>query len=174
MKSVHVIYTQVEPDICTGETFREAFLEPSCECCGSDDHAMLQQTNDPQHRTGFKYACPVAIYRKLDKNFPKYPINLDFYACPRKFAELYHYTNDERLEAALEKYRTMSAARIDYTYSQNFIDEVERLCEEHQLSLTFKRRRLGGSDDEQDQETESEADEHTRNDGTEQLSLIHI
>jgi hypothetical protein len=119
------------------------------------------------------YACPVATYKRLDKNFPRYPINLDFYACPRKFAELYHYTNDERLEIALEKYQTRSAARIDYTYSQNFISEVERLCEEHQLGLTFKRRRLGGSgdeQDEQDQETESEADEQTKDDVTEQRS----
>jgi len=122
------------------------------------------------------YACPVATYRRLDMNFPRYPINLDFYACPKKFAELYHYTNDERLEIALEKYRIMSAARIDYTYSQNFISEVERLCEEHQRGLTFKRRRLGGSEDEQDeqdeqdQETESEADEQTKSDVTEQRS----
>jgi len=106
----------------------------------------------------------------LDKNFPRYPINLDFYACPKKFAEFYHYTNDERLEGALEKYRTMSAARINYIYSQNFVSEVERLCEEHQLSLTFKRRRLGGSDDEQDQETESEPDEMPKTDVTEQRS----
>ena len=131
---------------------------------------MLQQTNDPQHRTGFIYTCPVATYRRLDKNFPRYPINLDFYACPKKFAEFYHYTNDERLEVALEKYRTMSAARINYIYSQNFVSEVERLCEEHQLSLTFKRRRLGGSDDGQDQETESEPDEMPKTDVTEQRS----
>jgi len=64
----------------------------------------------------------------------------------------------------------MSAARINYTYSQNFISEVERLCEEHQLGLTFKRRRLDGSDDGQDQETESEADEQTKSDVTEQRS----
>jgi len=42
----------------------------------------------------------------------------------------------------------MSAAKIDYSYSQNFVNEVKRLCEEYHLSLNFKRRRLNGSDDE--------------------------
>jgi hypothetical protein len=109
---------------------------------------MLTRSTSPHHRTGFRYACPVAFYIRLDKNYPKYPINLDFYACPRKFAEIHHYVDDERLTASLEKYRTMSAAKIDYSYSQNFVNEVKRLCEEYHLSLNFKRRRLNGSDDE--------------------------
>jgi hypothetical protein len=42
----------------------------------------------------------------------------------------------------------MSAAKIDYSYSQSFVNEVKRLCEEYHLGLNFKRRRLNGSDDE--------------------------
>jgi hypothetical protein len=142
------VYTQVEPDICKGETFKETFLEPSCECCGSDDHAMLAKSTDPQHRTGFKYTCPVATYIRLDKNYPRYPINLDFYACPTKFAEIHHYMNDERLTTALENYRMMSAARVDYSYSRNFVNEVLRLCADYQRSLNFKRTRLNEDEDE--------------------------
>ena len=144
------MYTQVEPDICKGETFRETFLEPSCEFCGSEEHAMLVRTTEPQHRTGFMYRCPVAVYKRLDRNYPRYPINLDFYACPVKFAELHHYTKDERLIIALEKYRMMSAAKVDYSYSQNFVDEVIRLCEDYHRNLNFKRRRLNESDDDED------------------------
>jgi hypothetical protein len=103
---------------------------------------MLTRTTETQHRTGFKYECPVAVYKRLDKNYPRYPINLDFYACPTKFAEIHHYTNDERLTTALEKYRMMSAAKVDYSYSQNFVDEVLRLCVDYQRNLNFKRRRL--------------------------------
>jgi len=150
------VYTQVEPDICKGETFNETFLQPNCECCGSEDHAMLIRSTSPHHRTGFRYACPVASYIRLDKNYPRYPINLDFFACPRKFAEFYHYVDDERLTASLEKYRTMSAAKIDYSYSQNFVNEVKRICEEYQLSLNFKRSRLNGSDDEDEESNQDE------------------
>jgi hypothetical protein len=110
---------------------------------------MLTTSINPQHRTGFKYTCPIAVYKELDKNYPRYPINLDFYACPKKFAEIHHYVNDERLTVALEKYRTTSAARVNYSYSQNFVDEVIRLCEEYQLSHRFKRRKQNGSDDEE-------------------------
>ena len=124
------------------------FLQPNCECCGSEDHAMLIRSTGPHHHTGFRYACPVASYVRLDKNYPRYPINLDFYASPRKFAEVHHYVDDERLTTSLEKYRTMSAARRDYSCSQNFVNEVKRLCEEYHLSLNFKRRRLNDSDDE--------------------------
>ena len=109
---------------------------------------MLIRSTSPYHRTGFRYACPVASYVRLDKNYPRYPINLDFYACPRKFAEIHHFVDDERLTVSLEKYRTMSAAKIDYSYSQSFVNEVKRLCEEYHLGLNFKRRRLNGSDDE--------------------------
>ena len=151
-----MVYTQVEPDICKGETFKETFLEPSCECCGSDDHPMLAQTNDSYYRTGFRYICPVAVYKRLDKNYPRYPINLDFYACPIKFAEIHHYVNDDRLVTALENYRTMSAAKVDYSYSQNFVDEVKRLCEEYQYSLNFKRRRLNESDLEEEEESDQD------------------
>ena len=143
----------MEPDICKGETFRETFLEPNCECCGSEDHAMLIRSTNPRHRTGFQYACPVAIYKRLDKNYPRYPINLDFYACPVKFAEIHHYTDDERLQVSLEKYRMMSAARVDYSYSQNFVNEVKRLCEEYRLSLNFKRSKLNDSRDEEDDDS---------------------
>ena len=111
---------------------------------------MLVRTTEPQHRTGFMYKCPVAVYKRLDRNYPRYPINLDFYACPVKFAELHHYTKDERLTIALEKYRMMSAARVDYSYSQNFVDEVIRLCEDYHRNLNFKRRRLNESDDDED------------------------
>ena len=87
----------------------------------------------------------------LDKNFPRYPINLDFYACPKRFAETYHYVIDERLEIALENYRTKSAVRGDYTISQRFVDEVRRLCIEYQRGLTFKREVIGlGKDSEQE------------------------
>jgi hypothetical protein len=116
---------------------------------------MLIRTNEPQHRTGFKYECPAALYKRLDKNYPRYPINLDFYACPIKFAELHHYTNDERLTIALERYRMMSAARVDYSYSQNFVDEVVRLCEDYHRNSKFKRRRLNESDDEDDSDHET-------------------
>ena len=95
------------------------------------------------YHSGFKYVCPIAIYKRLDRNFPRYPINLDFYACPKRFAETYHYVIDERLEIALENYRTKSAARSDYTISQRFVDEVRRLCIEYQQSLTFKREVIG-------------------------------
>jgi hypothetical protein len=156
LKSVHIIYTQVEPDICRGETFKETFLEPSCECCGSDEHAMLVRSTNPQHRTGFEYMCPVATYKNLDHFYPRYPINLDFYACPLKFAEIHHYTDDERLTIALEKYRTMSAARVDYSYSQNFTDEVKRLCEEYKYRLNFKRCRLNESSNDDDEDAEGE------------------
>jgi hypothetical protein len=100
---------------------------------------MLMATTEPYYYSGFKYVCPIAIYKRLDKNFPRYPINLDFYACPRRLAEAYHYVNDERLEEALENYRTKSAARVDYTMSQRFVNEVRRLCLEYQQGLTFKR-----------------------------------
>ena len=103
------------------------------------EHPMLMVTTEPYYYSGFKYVCPIAIYKRLDKNFPRYPINLDFYACPRRLAEAYHYVNDERLEEALENYRTKSAARADYTMSQRFVNEVRRLCMEYQQSLTFKR-----------------------------------
>lgn len=172
------MYTQVEPDICKGETFRETFLEPNCECCGSEDHAMLARSTNPHDRTGFKYICPVAIYKRLDKNFPRYPINLDFYACPTKFAEIHHYMNDERLTISLEKYRMMSAAKVDYSYSQNFVDEVIRLCEEYHSSLNFKRSRLSNSDDEEDeasyQEEISTKNEENETNSPEQRSSQQI
>ena len=72
---------------------------------------------------------------------------MDFYACPRRFAETYHYVNDERLEHALENYRTRSAARVDYTMSQRFVDEVRRLCREYQQSLPFKREVIKGENE---------------------------
>jgi len=146
-----VVYTHVEPDICKGETFKETFLQPSCECCGSEEHAMLTQSDNPHDRTGFKYLCPVATYKRLDKNYPRYPINLDFYACPTKFVEIHHHVNDERLMHSLERYRTQSAARLNYSYSQDFVNEVIRLCEEYQLSHHFKRRKLNESDDEKEE-----------------------
>ena len=101
--------------------------------------------------------CPVAIYKNLDHLYPKYPINLDFYACPLKFAEIHHYTDDERLTISLEKYRTMSAARVDYSYSQNFTDEVKRLCEEYKYRLNFKRCRLNESNDDDGEDAEGES-----------------
>jgi hypothetical protein len=164
LKSVHIIYTHVEPDICRGETFKETFLEPSCECCGSDEHAMLVRSTNPQHRTGFEYMCPVATYKDLDHLYPRYPINLDFYACPLKFAEIHHYTDDERLAIALDKYRTMSAAKLNYSYSQDFVDEVKRLCEEYQLNHQFKRRRISGSDDEEDAKSDQDTPSHEEGD----------
>ena len=129
--------------MCHTETFRETFLEPTCECCGSEEHPMLMRTMEQYYHSGFKYVCPIAIYKRLDRNFPRYPINLDFYACPKRFAETYHYVIDERLEIVLENYRTKSAARGDYTISQRFVDEVRRLCIEYQQSLTFKREVIG-------------------------------
>ena len=150
-----MVYTHVEPDICKGETFKETFLQPSCECCGSEDHAMLTHSTNPHDRTGFKYSCPIATYKRLDKNYPRYPINLDFYACPTKFVEIHHHVNDERLTHSLERYRTQSAARLNYSYSQNFVDEVIRLCEEYQLSHHFKRRKLDGSGDEKESDLDS-------------------
>jgi len=104
---------------------------------------MLMRTTEQYYHSGFKYVCPIAIYKRLDRNFPRYPINLDFYACPRRFAETYHYVIDERLEIMLENYRTKSAARSDYTISQRFVDEVRKLCLEYQQSLTFKREVIG-------------------------------
>jgi hypothetical protein len=151
LKSVRILYTEVIPDMCLTETFRETFLEPACECCGSEEHPMLTKTSEQYYHSGFKYVCPIAIYKRLDKNFPRYPINLDFYACPKRFAETYHYVIDERLEIALENYRTKSAARGDYTISQRFVDEVRRLCIEYQRGLTFKREVIGvGKDGEHD------------------------
>ena len=116
---------------------------------------MLIHSTNPHDRTGFKYSCPIATYQRLDKNYPRYPINLDFYACPTKFVEIHHYVNDERLTYSLERYRTKSAARLDYSYSQNFVDEVIRLCEEYQLSHHFKRRKLDGSGDEKESDLDS-------------------
>ena len=129
---------------------------------------MLTRTTEHQHRTGFKYECPVAVYKRLDRNFPRYPINLDFYACPVKFAELHHYTKDERLTIALEKYRMMSAARVDYSYSQNFVDEVVRLCEDYHRNLNFKRRRINESDDEDDSDETSSIQEVVKDEGDDQ------
>ena len=129
---------------------------------------MLTRTTEHQHRTGFKYECPVAVYKRLDRNFPRYPINLDFYACPVKFAELHHYTKDERLTIALEKYRMMSAARVDYSYSQNFVDEVVRLCEDYHRNLNFKRRRFNESDDEDDSDETSSIQEVVKDEGDDQ------
>ncbi len=133
---------------------------------------MLIRSTSPYHRTGFRYACPVASYVRLDKNYPRYPINLDFYACPRKFAEIHHYVDDERLAVSLEKYRTMSAAKVNYSYSQNFINEVKRLCEEYHLSLNFKRRRLNDSDDEDSirEDSSKDRDGNTNHAPTEQRS----
>jgi hypothetical protein len=52
---------------------------------------------------------------------------------------------------ALENYRTKSAVRGDYTISQQFVNEVRRLCIEYQQSLTFKREVIGlGEDNEQE------------------------
>ena len=153
LKSVRILYTEVIPDECLTETFRETFLEPACECCGSEEHPMLIKTSEAYYHTGFKYVCPIAIYKRLDKNFPRYPINLDFYACPKRFAEAYHYVTDERLEIALENYRTKSAARGDYTISQRFVDEVRRLCMEYQQSLTFKREVIDGGKDSEDEDS---------------------
>jgi len=135
--------------------FKETFLEPSCECCGTDEQAILVRSTNPQYRTGFEYMCPVATYKDLDHFYPKYSINLDFYACLLKFAEIYHYTDDEWLMIVLEKYRTMSAARVDYSYSKTFADEVKRLCEEYKYRLNFKRCQLNESnDDDEDAEVE--------------------
>ena len=139
LKSVRILYTEVSPVWCLTETFREIFLEPPCECCGSEEHPMLEPSTESQFKTGFKYVCPIARYKRLDRNYPRYPINLDFYACPLRFAQTYHYVNDERLETALENYRTKSATRGDYTISQTFVEEVRRLCYDHQQSLAFKR-----------------------------------
>jgi hypothetical protein len=112
---------------------------------------MLMETTEPYYYSGFKYVCPIALYKRLDKNFPKYPINLDFYACPRRFAETFHYVCDERLEEALENYRTKSAARVDYTMSQTFVSEVRKLCMEYQQSITFKREIVKGTGKEEDE-----------------------
>ena len=119
---------------------------------------MLMATTEPYYHSGFKYVCPIAIYKRLDKNFPRYPINLDFYACPRRFAESFHYVCDDRLEEALENYRTMSAARVDYTMSQTFVNEVRRLCMEYQQSLTFKREIVRGEDEVDDESFPPEED----------------
>jgi len=100
---------------------------------------MLASSTEPPFRTGFKYVCPIARYKRLDRNYPRYPINLDFYACPLRFAQTYHYVNDGRLETALENYRTKSATRGDYTISRIFVEEVRRLCYDYQQSLAFKR-----------------------------------
>ena len=151
LNSVRTLYTEVSPDECLTETFRITFLEPACECCGSEEHPMLERTTEPFYHSGFRYVCPIAIYKRLDKNFPRYPINLDFYACPRRFAESYHYVIDERLEKALEDYRTRGAARVDYTFSLRFINEVRRLCEEYQRSHVFKREVVKNKDNEGDQ-----------------------
>lgn len=152
LKSVRTLYTEVSPDECLTETFRETFLEPACECCGSEEHPMLTKTTEQYYHSGFKYVCQIAIYKRLDKNFPRYPINLDFYACPRRFAETYHYVNDERLDVALENYRTKSAARVDYTISQRFVDEVRRMCIEYQQELRFKRDMPGEGTDKEERD----------------------
>ena len=152
LKSVRILYTEVSPVWCLTETFRETFLEPPCECCGSEEHPMLASSTESQFRTGFKYICPIAKYERLDKNYPRYPINLDFYACPLRFAQTYHYVNDGRLETALENYRTKSAARGDYTISQRFVDEVRRLCYDHQQSLVFKREVVEKKDSDNEEE----------------------
>ena len=100
---------------------------------------MLASSTEPPFITGFKYVCPIARYKRLDRNYPRYPINLDFYACPLRFAQTYHYVNDGRLETALENYRTKSATRGDYTISRTFVEEVRRLCYDYQQGLAFKR-----------------------------------
>jgi hypothetical protein len=67
----------------------------------------------------------------------------------------------------------MSAAKINYSYSQNFVNEVKRLCEEYHLSLNFKRRRLNDNDDEdsiQDEDLSKDKDENTNHAPTEQRS----
>ena len=138
--------------MCLTETFRETFLEPASECCGSEEHPMLMRTTEQYYHSGFKYVCPIAIYKRLDRNFPRYPINLDFYACPRRFVETYHYVIDERLEIALENYRTKSAARGNYTISQRFVDEVRRLCYDYQQSLVFKREVVEKKDSDNEEE----------------------
>ena len=50
----------------------------------------------------------------------------------------------------------MSAARVDYSYSQNFTDEVKRLCEEYKYRLNFKRCRLNESSNDDDEDAEGE------------------
>ena len=78
---------------------------------------------------------------------------------------------------SLERYRTQSAAKLDYSYSQNFVDEAIRLCEEYQLSHHFKRRKLDRSGDEEE-ELESDqdsplqaADEAVTEQGSPQLNV---
>ena len=71
---------------------------------------------------------------------------------------------------SLERYRTQSAARLDYSYSQNFVDEVIRLCEEYQLSHHFKRRKLDGSGDEEESDLDSTLHEIANEASTEQRS----
>jgi len=61
LKSVHVVYTQVEPDIYKGEMFKETFLELNCECYGSEDQAMFIRLANLHDCTGFRYECPIAI-----------------------------------------------------------------------------------------------------------------
>jgi len=51
----------------------------------------------------------------------------------------------------------MSAARVDYSYSQNFTDEVKRLCEEYKYRLNFKRCRLNESNDDDNEDAEGES-----------------
>jgi hypothetical protein len=82
---------------------------------------MLTKTTEQFYHSGFKYVCPIAVYRRLDRNFPRYPINLDFYACPKRFAETYHYVTDERLEEALENF---AGCVVVISHDRWFIDRI--------------------------------------------------
>jgi tetratricopeptide (TPR) repeat protein len=63
-----------------------------------------------------------------------------YYYAAMAYLNMNNYNGDiERLETALENYRTRSAARANYTISQGFVDEVRRLCDEYQRTHVFKR-----------------------------------
>ena len=46
---------------------------------------------------------------------------------------------------------------MDYSYSQNFTEEVKRLCEEYKYRLNFKRCRLNESNDDDSEDAEGES-----------------
>ena len=108
--------------------YLQAYEKGPCLCCGARDHALMSTARTRSRFRGRTYLCPVAVTRELYPA-PQTFMCVDYYPCPRKFAEVSNY-NFERAEGRMRKLLTRGAGRrMTFPQWKIFWKEVKLSCE---------------------------------------------
>jgi len=86
-KSASICYRKkVERDMNEGQRKGTLFIEPPCNCCGSDDHGLLKHIENLDGNNITKYNCPIALHEDWDDARKLADSGSKYYPCPTKLA----------------------------------------------------------------------------------------